>query len=242
MRGLMRFLALLFILFLTPAWGQMAQPPGFAGSESRPPHLGICTLSPVIIAYGSLTNNNLTFTVTPNAGYPGDVASLVERRDGLWHVEFTDTVNGGTSGEYGFGLATNDLLVNFGLDFLGISHSVGIFNDGTVWANGIVIASTGVTWTAVNTIIFEVDLNTQLLWFMNLTTSSYWNGSATATPATETGGISFSGAFPARTPVYFGFLPFYSSATVGDAGTVNFGGSAFAQTPTAGFTAWCLGY
>jgi len=59
-----------------------------------------------------------------------------------------------------------------------------------------------------------------------------WNGSPSADPATGLGGIALPSGLTSGS-VFAGL----SLSSVSDAGTINFGGSAFSQTPPSGFSA-----
>jgi len=80
------------------------------------------------------------------------------------------------------------------------------------------------------TLCVAVDLTSQLIWLKN-GPGANWNGSAGNNPATNVGGFSYSaiGTSVAPVGVCYG---------TSEAMTLNTGGSTFAGTTPAGFTAW----
>jgi hypothetical protein len=115
---------------------------------------------------------------------------------------------------------------NFWLGF--DTHSIGWFPDGGVNFNGVLAASIQtITTTQVGCV--AIDRANQKIWFR--TGSGNWNNAVIGSqnPATNTGGISFSGmgAVP--------LLPILGLAFSGENATFNFDGP-FAQTVPSGFT------
>lgn len=104
--------------------------------------------------------------------------------------------------------------------------------------NGAVLRNTNVqatisTWgSAGNVVQVAVDMNATRIWFRKVGTAN-WNGSGTADPATNTGGILLNSGGNAMYPAVAA-----NSDAPPDAITINFGASAFSGTAPAGFSAW----
>ena len=102
--------------------------------------------------------------------------------------------------------------------------------DGQVGVNATTVATIQ-SYVQGNTIAVAVDLTGKLIWFRT-SANTNWNNSGTANPATGTGGISLAS---------FTGVPVYAAVTEEGAGnlwTFNFGNSAYALTPPAGFNNW----
>lgn len=108
--------------------------------------------------------------------------------------------------------------------FLGSStNSISYYCGGDVYYNSSAITSIG-NWQATVTICVACDGGNAIWWRVG---SGNWNGSGTADPATNTGGVSISSmgdVFPAYNVRNSGSL------------TANFGATAFAHTPPSGFS------
>lgn len=138
--------------------------------------------------------------------------------------EFTVT-NSGTfaSNDSGVGIcnASQTFADN---SFLGSTpNGYGYFNGGDVYNNSSAIASIG-NWSATTTICIAVDSGNKVWWRIG---AGNWNNSPTDNPATGAGGINIS----ALGDCFFAY-------NVRNAGalTANFGATAFAFTPPAGFS------
>lgn len=91
--------------------------------------------------------------------------------------------------------------------------------------------------TAVGgTIGIAIDIGAQLLWVYS-PTSSRWNGSSTANPATGTGGWSIASL---STPLFPALSPYALSSS--SELTANFGATSFAYSVPSGFTGWEVTY
>lgn len=99
------------------------------------------------------------------------------------------------------------------------------------YVNSSILASPTVTVGAGSVLCFAFDLDNQLIWFR--VGSGNWNNSASANPATTTGGYSFA-AIGAKG---ISFIPLWFCSLSNHAITANFGDAAFAQTVPSGFTA-----
>src|SRR5262249_52287183 len=102
---------------------------------------------------------------------------------------------------------------------------------GSMFVNGSPQGPTLPGCTTGAVICIAVDVSAALIWF-RVGAAGQWNASGTANPATGVGGFSISSITSA------GIFALWAAATYGpDAGTANFGGSAFVGTPPSGFTA-----
>jgi len=102
---------------------------------------------------------------------------------------------------------------------------------GSMFVNGSPQGPTLPGCTTGAVICIAVDVSAALTWF-RVGAAGQWNASGTANPATGVGGFSISSITSA------GIFALWAAATYGpDAGTANFGGSAFVGTPPSGFTA-----
>jgi hypothetical protein len=167
----------------------------------------------------------------------GEARSTTSHASGKWHFEWTCnfTVDGYTNNN-AFGLASASHLYLASPDgFLGNdAYSLAYTASGAIYANAFLLnANTGTQYTQGDTVAIEVDFGAMLIWVKNITQSGNWNNSGSANPATGTGGISISALTGSPW-----FAAVQQVATPGDQFTVNFGGSAFALTPSSGFSAW----
>jgi hypothetical protein len=183
------------------------------------------TATAVTLSGGNLVATN-TGTTSPDQG--AKVASAASKTSGKYYFEMTVNAKTG-AGNGGFGIGTTASTYTT----IGSSSTVGTiiyWQPGNIWANG---SYTGSSLTAIpngGIVGVAVDLDNRRVWF-RVTPSSNWNGSGTANPATNTGGI----VVPAGTMV-----PFVTfGGTLGVANniiTANFGASAFNGAVPAGFT------
>lgn len=106
---------------------------------------------------------------------------------------------------------------------------------GVIWING---GNTGISissfsgFASGDVMCVAADLDNERIWFRR--NGGQWNGSGTANPATNTGGLDISAVF-AATPA-FPEVSFISSTAV--QAVANFGATAFAFTKPSGFTGW----
>jgi hypothetical protein len=105
-----------------------------------------------------------------------------------------------------------------------------IQSGGTIYRDGI---STGIALGALaagNVVCISLDTTSRLVWF-RVGAAGNWNASASANPATASGGIAFTSLG--------GGIPIHPSAVLGpgsDQVTANFGDSAFTGAVPSGFT------
>jgi len=102
---------------------------------------------------------------------------------------------------------------------------------GTIYLNGLPSGFSLGVRAANDTISIAVDGTARLAWF-RVAPSGNWNGSATANPATGTGGVNIASIGGGGIPYY----PFACLYGTGDSATANFGDAAFVGTVPAGFT------
>lgn len=185
------------------------------------------TWDPGALATGiALSGGNLTATYT-GASATNAMKANTTHSTGKFYFELTwpevsgtrtSGIGNGAAGLNGYACGVNDI------------NSIGWAGAGTVFFNGGTLATINAYGTPTCTIAIAVDLGGALIWFKDAT-SGNWNASGAANPATGTGGIALSvtGA------------PFFVMASLfasGDIVTANFGGSAYAYTPPAGFGNW----
>ena len=168
----------------------------------------------------TLSNNNLTATAT--AGFKS-VRGVSGKSSGKWYYEFTAT-NLGSGIAVGIG-RTSALLTNFpGSN----ANSYGYYSGsgGALYFGNAAVQATIGAWATNNVIGVAVDLD-------NYTIQFYKQGVAvgTAQPLKDT-------AAPA--PWVPGTVVYPMVGPNAGAGTANFGTSAFAYTPPAGFTGWTV--
>jgi len=115
----------------------------------------------------------------------------------------------------------------------GSSNSgVGMSQLGTVYYLSNSIATGYPTFTTGSVISVAIDYGNAKIWFR--VNGGNWNGSGTADPATNTGGLSIS-TFLSAAPG--GISPGFGLYYTNDAMTMNFGDTAFTYTIPSGFTA-----
>lgn len=170
----------------------------------------------------TLASNNLTWTATASGG----VRAVDPQTTGKFYFEVA--WSHATSADSGCGLAKstatfNGLISNASNGVI-TYHGFGIFNNGT---------STGVNPGAINsgsTVGIAVDLGGSLIWFT--LDGTHWNSTSSATnnPATGVGGVSISGITGGN------LYPVVINNAAVEAGTTNFGASAFTYSVPSGFT------
>lgn len=196
------------------------------------------TLDPANIFNGTLSNGNLTLSASAGNA---QAFSTTNKSTGKWHLELTIGALS-TNGNHGFGFSQfNTFKTNgIGTDSATPPVSFSLWTGVRTGANAIQLYWNSVTQVnftaaggAANDIVaIEIDFGARLLWFQVAYTGQ-WNNSSTANPATGVGGLSLS-AFTAGSSYYFCVNPYLN----GYVETVNFGATAFAVTPSSGFTAW----
>lgn len=180
----------------------------------------------------TLSNGNLTFTLgTPSAN--GDaVRGTTSKSTGKVYFEVTTVSN--TSLSFGIGNATSSPTDYYALGDLdawliepGDTRIIFVINNGTTQSD---VTSSGGTAAGV---VYNVaiDIGAKKVWVGR--NGTYPTISTVAqNPAAGTGGFSFSGI---NAGPYF---PLGWGINSGDAGTFNFGATAFNTAPPSGFSAW----
>jgi hypothetical protein len=173
----------------------------------------------------NLTNNNLTATDGASA-YNG-VLALASHSTGKYYFEVhADTLS--SNFLIGIGNASATLT-----NFAGAStNSIAVNFDGNVYYNsGNPTGSPVASFAVGNTISVAVDLTNALIWFR--TNAGNWNNVAGGDPTNSSTGHGI--ALSVASGPYF---PITTMITINDAGTANFGASAYAQSVPSGYSNW----
>jgi hypothetical protein len=172
----------------------------------------------------TLTNGNLTASTPQSAVYAG-VRSVASASSGKKYWETLANVRTTPAETGGAGNASATLSNFNGQDAFGM----GWFGSGEVYTN-LTLQGTIQTWVQGDTLCFALDIDNSKMWFR--TNGGNWNNDVIGNqnPATNTGGFTFAFAAPV-----FAMLALNTS---GDQHTANFGATAYAQTPPAGFGNW----
>lgn len=175
----------------------------------------------------NLSNVNLKATRVTAGSSWCSVRSTTSHSSGKYYYEWMPNEFSGSFIGAGFGNAAASLA-----SYLGSSaDSIAIVTDGNVYKSaGATATLSGIA--EGDLICIAIDLGADLFWCRK--GAGNWNNNGSANPATGVGGIALpsgltSGAVFAGLSVQTG---------PNDAGTANFGGSAFGQTPPSGFSAW----
>jgi hypothetical protein len=179
----------------------------------------------------ALSSGNLTASATGGVANRS-VRSTTWRTITKVYFEVLYTkINGGSQIGCGLALAVADLALYAGNATGGIA--VNCLGGGAIWRNG---ASTGIALGNVsNGQMHCVSVNLATMHFWARIDSGNWNGSPTADPATDTGGIDISSVFAGQ-HVYAA----QPMSLFDDSATANFGVTAFANAVPSGFAAWDL--
>lgn len=176
--------------------------------------------STITLARGDLSATN-------NAGSYQDCLgrSLDQISAGDFYCEMVATAfNNGSEG-LGVGIASSTAPTNNYLG--GTAASIAYFLDtGHVYTNNGVSNTLASTSSPGTIIGIAINVTSRLVWF-RLGTGN-WNNSPSANPATNAGGISFSGIFGT---LFFGYQVSESTDTV----TAQFAASSWTNTPPAGY-------
>lgn len=171
----------------------------------------------------ALSNGNLTATASISAFVA--VRSTTSHSTGKWCYEATLNAASGTI-SVGWGTSAASLSLIPGFDSPS-NISVGWFSGGPIFPG----PAGSATWPSLGSPgMLCVSLVTMEVWMLDA--SGNWNGSGTANPATDTGGLSW-GASTGST-----WFAEVGLANSGDNMTVNFGATAFAHALPSGFSAW----
>lgn len=171
----------------------------------------------------TLSGSNLTATLVVGASDWESVRASKSRSGVKRYFEIT--IGTGPFMEVGVGNGSMSL-ASYLSD---TSNGIGYRGDsGEIRINDVVLA-TAQTYTSGDTLRAAIDDVNDRAWFSKV--GQNWNGSGTANPATNTGGVDIS----AITGALFPALAMFAN---GHSATVNFGDTPFAGTIPAGFDAW----
>ena len=172
----------------------------------------------------SLSNGNLTYSRNTASG---KTRALQGHRAGKKYFEIH--VDQATSTGSAFGLSKGGAdLTTLEAGQRGVLLFTG---SGSLYVNGATKTGPGLPVTG-STVRFAVDFSNLQVW-ININGGN-WNGSGTADPATNTGGYDLSAFIGSAVPLF----PVAIAWASGNAGTANFGASAFSYAMPSGFTAW----
>lgn len=172
----------------------------------------------------ALSNGNLTATATANASAGGQVTrATVGHSTGQYYYECTVVTQAGNFNGIGVAADTLDTSVdgNF-LDETSANGGNAYWNDGYFAGAGV-----GPTYTSGDVICVAVDIGAQKMWARKNNGSWLPSGD----PAAGTGGASLA---VLTTPLY----PAVEPDANGNAVTMNFGATAYAQTPPLNYLNW----
>jgi hypothetical protein len=176
----------------------------------------------------TLSGGNLIATQTSNGGTNFSVRSTTSHSTGKYYFEISVLEqSGGCSIPIGFGTASANVTSSGYQLGIGDNFSVGFAGDGAVYyqMNGSYAAVDSFNPTATGV---AIDAGAQSIWIYN---GTRWNGSGTANPATNTGGIALS---PTLSGALFTMM---SGCIVNDETTLNFTGPYTYSVPS-GFGNW----
>jgi len=151
------------------------------------------TLDPVMKS-GLVTLDATLLQATFAGGGQAVVLGTLPLSAGKWYFE-AKYVSGTTSSNASVGLCrrNEDLAAQVGYD--GNGQEVGVFqNSGNIYTDGTNTAAGSSFGTANDVVSVAYDADNRTAWFR--TNGQQWNGSATADPATNVGGIAVSGTDP----------------------------------------------
>ncbi len=185
------------------------------------------TLNPADKAVAiTLSNGNLTATHGAFVSW-GTAKSTTSHSSGKYYWEWTVT-NLAIASFTGAGFSNAAATVE---NYEGSSaNGISIVTDGSVYQSGSGTATIASSTTG-DIIGLAIDIPHQTLWVRK--NGGLWNGSGGADPATNVGGVSLPSGLASGS--IFAGIEVQSSL---DAGTANFGATAFTQTVPSGFSAW----
>lgn len=174
----------------------------------------------------TLSGGNLT--ATNNAGTDASVKSTTSHSTGKLYFEVT--VVAYNRALIGIGNSSATLNNFVGSDANGIAE----FGTGLVFVNSGTVASGFNAFNVASTVVsVAVDIGNNAIWFRT-TSGGTWNGSGTANPATNTGGLSITGSGVGAGPYFAILSPGDSSTTL----TACFLPGCYTQSVPAGFGNW----
>jgi hypothetical protein len=169
--------------------------------------------------------NNLT--ATTSSGIAATVRAIDKQITGkfYWEIAATTVVTTAV-----FGGFSSSASLSLGFTGAGSIGTCGVANSGYVFVDSVNTLINIGSFTSGALICIAFDVGARLAWF-RLGAAGNWNGSASANPATGSGGIANT---------LGDGIPLYPAANFGGTGnvaTANFGDSAFTGTVPSGFTA-----
>jgi hypothetical protein len=179
---------------------------------------------PATIANGTLSNGNLTFSNTGGASADQGARVAASKTTGKYYFELTITTLAG-GGNTGIGVCTTASTYTA----MGNNATTGVEHftaSGNIWSNGSPSGSSLAGRASGDKIGIAIDLDNRMAWF-RVAPAGNWNGSGTANPATNTGGVTI----PAGAMV-----PVCTFNVGGSVFLANFGASTFAGAVPSGFT------
>lgn len=222
----MKFARIVFayLVLCSTAFAQVGQIPSWPPNK---PGAGVVTLDPANkgVAIG-LSGGNLTASNSNAANTDASVKSTTSHASGKYYAEVTVTAYSRLL--VGIGNASATLTGFVGSD----ANGIGWFGPSNVFVNGVSVATIA-PYTAGQVLSIALDIGNGQIWFLTNNTNQ-WNGSGTANPATNTGGISLSGNGVGAGPYFLMVSPANNATTV----TVNFGATAYSNSVPSGFGNW----
>lgn len=182
----------------------------------------------------SLTRDSLKITTATNATNQA-ARGTTSHATGKWYFEATVTFT--TFDDAATGIATSGFTLSAtpgGLNTTSLAVYPLNTTNGAVFFNNVNIGTLSPIHSG-DTYGVAIDFDAKKIYVLAgfLTNGSYtWNNNDGSNPATNVGGISFSG-FPSGATFPLGYI-FNANETV----TANFGASPFVNAPPAGFVAW----
>jgi hypothetical protein len=185
------------------------------------------TLDPATLTNATLSNGNLTATHSTNTNNSG-ARGLYPKSAGKYYFEFRVIEALGSSNNL-WGILASTASYTNAQSFI---NSTIMYQSSWVASNGVgSIANLGGAIVNGEFLGIAVDLTARLFWIRR--SGGNWNGSGTANPATGVGGITVTPTL-AMSPV-IGFGP---GVSPGDASTINYGTTAYANAAPSGFVNW----
>lgn len=167
----------------------------------------------------ALTNNNLTATITSGSG---GVRAVKGVNSGKYYFEVTMTTWVNNNSGPGIALSTA------ALPWLNTASGVAYVTfGGSVYVNGTGVVAIGASASG-QVIGVAVDFAAQLIWFRKAPAGN-WDNNAAHNPATGAGGYSIA----AMSGLFYPAVNFVGAGA--EAGTANFGNSAFSGAVPSGF-------